>query len=639
MKHLIVGTAGHVDHGKTALVRALTGVDTDRLKEEKNRGITIELGFAPLTLPSGLAVDIVDVPGHERFVRQMVAGAAGIDLVVLVIAADEGVMPQTREHLQICALLGIRRGLVALTKTDMVDPDWRTLVAEDVREFLQGTFLEGAPVCPVSALAGEGLGDLLGALDAVAAAVEEEEDCGLFRLPVDRVFTMKGFGTVVTGSLISGAIAAGEAVDIFPRGVTAKIRGMQIHNEGVTEAAAGQRVAINLQGVEKAMLGRGDVLARPATLLPSRRLDVRASSLASAGRALKNRALVRFHAGTSELMARIILRDRDELKPGEAAAAQLFLEAPACCVAGDRFVLRSYSPVTTVGGGVVLDPLPKKHRRRDPEVASALTVLAEGDGAARTAVILERSGARGAAPGELCVRTGMPVRRLQKILDGLFAAHRAVLVDRDEMRAVAAGVYQDLQNRIVADLTDYHARHALKEGLSREELRTALGRAVTPKLFQMVLRDLEKAGRIVADREHVRLPGHQVQLGGELAALRQEMGDLYRDAGLAPPTLREIRERFADRVRPAESVLKVMLQEGELVKVSEDLYYHGDNLAALRERYRVLLIRDGKATPVEFKELTGLTRKFIIPLMEYFDLTKLTIRSGDQRLLREKEGK
>jgi len=398
-------------------------------------------------------------------------------------------------------------------------------------------------------------------------------------------------------------------------------------------------VAINLQGVEKAMLGRGDVLARPATLLPSRRLDVRASSLASAGRGLKNRALVRFHAGTSELMARIILRDRDELKPGEATAAQLFLEAPACCVAGDRFVLRSYSPVTTIGGGIVLDPLPKKHRRRDPEVAPALTVLAEGDGAARTAVILERSGARGATPGELGVRTGLPARRLQKILDGLFAAHRAVLVDRDEMRAVAAGIYQELQDRIVADLTAYHARHALKEGLSREELRTALGRAVTPKLFQMVLRDLEKAGRIVADREHVRLPGHQVQLGGELAALRQEMGGLYRDAGLAPPTLREIRERFAGRVRPAESVLKVMLQEGELVKISEDLYYHRDNLAALRERYRALLIRDGKATPVEFKELTGLTRKFIIPLMEYFDVTKLTIRSGDQRLLREKEGK
>ena len=378
MKHIVMGTAGHVDHGKTALIKRLTGVDTDRLKEEKERGITIELGFASLSLPDGRVLGVVDVPGHERFVRNMVAGAAGIDLVVMVIAADEGVMPQTREHLQICTLLGIRKGFVALTKIDMVDEEWLTLVREDVREFLRGTFLEDAPVVPVSSLTGAGFPELIETIARVADEVEEAADVGLFRLPVDRVFTMKGFGTVVTGTLTSGRVTTGEEVEIYPAGLRARVRGIQVHNQPVDTAEAGQRTAVNLQGVDRAVIERGYLLAGKGALAVSQRLDCLYRHLAGAARKLKNRALVRLHTGTSEVMARMILLDRDELEPGEEANAQLVLDAPLAVVAGDRFVVRSYSPVTTVGGGVILDPLSAKHKRFAQEVLEEFRLLSGG---------------------------------------------------------------------------------------------------------------------------------------------------------------------------------------------------------------------------------------------------------------------
>jgi len=363
MKHFIIGTAGHVDHGKTALIKAITGIDTDRLKEEKERGISIELGFASLTLPDGRTFGIVDVPGHERFIRNMVSGASGIDMVIMVIAADEGVMPQTREHLHICSLLGIKKGLVALTKVDMVAGEWLDLVKDDVREFLKGTFLEASPVIPVSSIAGTGLKELLDALGRVASEIEGESEEGPFRLPVDRAFTMKGFGTVVTGTLISGDIKLGEEVEILPPGITAKVRGIQIHNQSATIAEAGQRTAINLQGVERNTIVRGVVLARPRTFKPSIRLDVCLEYLSNNNRRLKNRNLVRFHVGTNEVIGRIILLDREDVEPGAKASTQIVLESPIVAMARDRFVIRSYSPVTTIGGGMIVDPLPKKHKR------------------------------------------------------------------------------------------------------------------------------------------------------------------------------------------------------------------------------------------------------------------------------------
>ena len=638
MKHIVLGTAGHVDHGKTALIKALTGIDTDRLKEEKERGITIDLGFASLTLKMGQTLGIVDVPGHERFIKNMVAGAAGIDLVVLVIAADEGVMPQTREHLHICSLLGIKRGLVALTKIDLVDKDWLELVTDDVREFLKGTFLESSPIVPISAVTGIGLPEFLIALNQVSSEMEEEYDTGIFRLPIDRVFTMKGFGTVVTGTLISGEVKVSEVVEILPKKLTAKIRGIQVHNQNVALGEAGQRTAINLQGVEKAAITRGDVLTRPGALEMSSRLDVSFEYLACADRRLKNRSLVRFHAGTSEIIARTILLNRDEIEPGEKCYAQLVLESPAVTMARDRFVIRGYSPVTTIGGGMIIDPLAKKQKRYVDRVLHESSLLHEGTPAERTATIIERAGFEGIGIGQLVMRTGIQQNHLRQILEKMFSERQAVLMDSDETRVVSLSIYENLQQRILQEARTYHEKFPLKEGLLKEELKTIMGRFVS-RLFNMAIKDLEKNGKIVIDRENIRLPGHSVNLEGELEDIRGKIFTLYLNAGLTPPSIKEVWEKFADRKVQTESVFNVMTREGVLIKVSEDLYFYRDALERLREDYKNLLLREGKATPASFKELTGLSRKFIIPLMEYFDMTKLTIRAGEHRILREREGK
>jgi selenocysteine-specific elongation factor len=638
MKHIVMGTAGHVDHGKTSLIKLLTGVDTDRLKEEKERGITIELGFASLKLSGGRTLGVVDVPGHERFVRNMVAGAAGIDLVVMVIAADEGVMPQTREHLQICSLLGIRKGFVALTKVDMVDPEWLTLIREDIRDFLKGTFLEGAPLVPVSSLTGVGLPEIVATIERVAQEVEDEADVGLFRLPVDRVFTMKGFGTVVTGTLVSGRVAVGEEVEISPVGIRARVRGIQVHNLPVESAEAGQRTAVNLQGIDRVAIERGYLLAAPGALLSSRRLDVVYRHLPGAARKMKNRTLVRLHTGTSEIMARVILLGQDELEPGSEACAQLVLEAPLAVVAGDRFVIRSYSPVTTIGGGLIVDPLPAKHKRTAAGVLDEYRILAGGSEAERVAVVMARAGIAGITEPRLILRTGIRRSELRRLLEGMFSARTAFLVDREEARVLAGPAYAGLQEGIVAELKAYHERFPLKEGLSREELRTTLGMTDGggQKIFGMALRELERRQEIVVEKESIRLTGHQVRLQGEMGDLREKLSALYREGGPAPPTVREVLERFADRKKEITSLLQVMTREGDLIRISEDLNFHRDALARLREEYRQLLVREGKATPTSFKELTGLSRKFIIPLMEYFDLTKLTMRAGEHRILRER---
>jgi len=624
-----------VDHGKTALIKRLTGVDTDRLKEEKERGITIELGFASLTLSDGRTLGVVDVPGHERFVRNMVAGAAGIDLVVLVIAADEGVMPQTREHLQICTLLGIRKGFVALTKIDMVDAEWLDLVREDVRTFLRGTFLEDVPVVPVSSLTGAGFPELIETIGKKAQEVEAGADVGLFRLPVDRVFTMKGFGTVVTGTLASGMVATGEEVEVSPIGLRARVRGIQVHNRTVETAEAGQRTAINLQGVDREMIERGHILADPGSLTASLRIDCLYRHLGGV-RKLKNRSLVRLHTGTCEVMARMILLDRDVLEPGTECCAQLILETPLATVAGDRFVIRSCSPVTTIGGGLIVDPLPAKHKRSSAAVLGEFKSLAGAGDEEKTAVVLERAGIGGITENLLIVRTGIRGRELRRRLEGMFGARKAVLVDREEMRVLSHPVYEAFQTEILRELQGYHERNPLREGLSREELRTTLerGDGAGQKIFTMALRELEKRGEIVAEKEMIRLTGHRVHLKGEMEDLREELSLVFQNGSLTPPTVREVLEQFSARKKEVASLIQVMTREGVLVRISEDLNFHRDALEKLREDYRRILIRDGQATPASFKELTGLSRKFIIPLMEYFDMTKLTMRAGDHRILR-----
>jgi selenocysteine-specific elongation factor len=636
MKHIIIGTAGHVDHGKTALVKALTGIDTDRLREEKERGISIELGFASLALQKHRTYGIIDVPGHERFIKNMVSGASGIDMVILVIAADEGVMPQTREHLDICALLGIRKGLVALTKTDIVEEDWLQLVTDDVHVFLKGTFLESSPVIPVSSLTGHGLQELKNAIAMVASETEKESDAGLFRLPIDRVFTMKGFGTVITGTLIAGEIRVGEEVEILPKRNIAKVRGIQIHSQAAIIAETGQRTAINLQGIDRESVERGDVLARPGTLRPSNRLDIHVEYLPVNEKKLKNRSLVRFHTGTVEVIGRIILLGREQIEPGDKDYAQVVFASPVVTVAKDRFVIRSYSPVTTIGGGAIIDPLPRKYRRSSEKTKSEYDRLLGGTDHERVLTIIERSGIDGLDIRELVVRTGIHENLIRTMVESLCTEKHAVLLDTDEFRVVSLFAYQNFQNRIRDEIRTYHERNSLKEGIAKEELRNTIGQFLTPRLFNMAIRDLEKKGEIVVEKEIVRMSTHRVDLKGELGELRNRIAALYSESGLTPPTIKEVMERFAYRKAAVESVLNVMVREGKLIKISEDLYFSKEVLFTLRENYKNLLMREGKATPLSFKGLTNLSRKYIIPLMEYFDATKLTIRTGEYRILREK---
>jgi len=636
MQHFVLGTAGHVDHGKTSLIKALTGVDTDRLKEEKERGITIELGFASLSLPSGRTLGIVDVPGHEKFIRNMVAGAAGIDLVLMVIAADEGVMPQTKEHLQICSLLGITTGLVALTKIDLVEKEWLELVQSEITEYLQDTFLAGAPIVPVCASQGQGIPELLGEIDKTVRRLGEKTDDGIFRLPVDRIFTMKGFGTVVTGTLISDKIKIGEEVQILPDKISARIRGIQVHNRSTEEAFSGQRTALNLQGIEKSTLERGNVLVRPQTAWPTERLDVFFEYLSSNTRKLKNRSLARLHTGTAEIMARIVLLDADELSPGEASFAQLILENEDVAVGGDHFVLRSYSPVTTIGGGRILDPQPGKHKRKNPKILEDLKILQSGALPEKILVLLDRAGFTGIAIRRLAFRLGVSVKKIREALEKLFSDRRAILLSGEDTTALSAGLYAHLEELLIQSLADYHRSHPLKEGISKEELKAALPEAVSGKLFNMVLAGLGRKERIVSDKDHVRLASHHVQLEGEEDALRQDIASVYAQAGLAPPSLSDVMARFSHQKEQAQNIVRLMIQDGDLVKINEELCFARAALDKLREDYKSKLIRDGRATPATFKDLTGLSRKYIIPLMEYFDASKLTVRVEDHRILREK---
>ena len=478
MKQIILGTAGHIDHGKTSLIRALTGIDTDRLKEEKERGITIELGFAHLQLPDGRLLGIVDVPGHEKFVKNMVAGATGIDLVALVIAADEGVMPQTREHLEICSILEIKHGLVVLTKVDMVDPDWLELVREDVSEYLSETFLAEAPVAEVSSVTGEGIPELIELINRMTRDIPERDMGHLFRLPIDRVFTMKGFGTVITGTSISGTIRTGDEVTVYPQGITSKIRGIHVHNEAMEEVHAGLRTAINLQGIEKMMLQRGNVVATKDSLRSTYMLDVVLDLLKSAPRKFKNRAKVRFHAGTAEIISTLVLLDRDELNPGETCLAQIRLDAPTTVLKGDRFVLRSYSPVRTIGGGQILHPLPGKKKRFQERVLNELKMLQKGEEEEVIEIFVSLGRFKGVGEEELSFLTNMSRKKLTEQLNALKSKQRIIRFDKEQGTMIHADFMEKARSELLETLSQYHKDFPLKQGLVKEELRS---RMIGPK--------------------------------------------------------------------------------------------------------------------------------------------------------------
>ncbi|MBI4012843.1 MAG: selenocysteine-specific translation elongation factor [Candidatus Rokubacteria bacterium] len=631
MRHVVVGTAGHIDHGKSTLVRALTGIDPDRLKEEKERGITIDIGFAHLDLGDGLTLGIVDVPGHERFVKNMLAGVGGIDLVMLVVAADEGVMPQTREHLAICQLLRVRSGLVVLTKADLTEPEWLELVQDDVRGFLRGTFLEGRPLVPVSAKTGAGLDALRRQLAELARAVPPRDTDATFRLPIDRVFTIRGFGTVVTGTVAAGQVAVDERVEVYPRQVQAKVRGLQTHGQAVPAAVAGQRTAVNLQGVERAALERGDVLSLPGLLRPTFMLDATCELLADAPTPLAPRQRVRFHVGTSEVMARVHLLDRDELPPGERGYVQLRLEAPVVALPRDRYVIRSYSPMVTIGGGELLDVAPAK-ARRSPALVARLAVLERGEPEAVIEEYLRRVGRGGARTSDLRARTPFGPEALRRLLADLTARGRALLVDRESYVHVEAA--DRLREEALAALGAFHAREPLKPGMSKEELRTRLG-GLDERVFLFLLDRFAAGGAIAVEKDKVRLAGHQVRLDAQQQGQLDRLETEFREAGVAPPS---VEEAFATlgMTRPDEqALLQVLLDERRLVRVKEGLYFHVEPLRAAEVRVAAFLREKKEITPQDMKDLLGVSRKYAIPLLEYLDAQRLTVRVGDRRVLRE----
>ncbi|MDX2502478.1 MAG: selenocysteine-specific translation elongation factor [Deltaproteobacteria bacterium] len=634
MKQIIVGTAGHIDHGKTSLIKAITGTNTDRLKEERERGITIELGFASLDLPGGQHLGIVDVPGHEKFVKNMVAGATGIDIVVMVIAADEGVMPQTREHMEICALLGIEHGLIAMTKTDMVEEDWLELALEDIREFCHGTFLEEAPILPVSSVTGEGIPELISTLDEIAGSIPLRPPSSLFRLPIDRVFTMKGFGTVITGTLVAGKINVGDTIMVYPTGITSKVRGLQVQKQSAESAAAGMRTAINFQGLDRAAVKRGEVLSVPGGLVASYMVDISFHYLASNKKPLKNRTLVRFHTGTSEVMGYLILLDQEELPAGQTTVAQLRLDSAVAIVKDDRFVVRSYSPVRTIGGGQVLNPIPQKHKRLRDDVVEGLQQLADDDPEAVISQQIQQAGYGGVSFAHLKIMTNLTDKQLDTACQHLLSQKTIIQTDKEKRIFLHQSTFDQLKQRASEYLGAYHADNPLKAGMPKEELKSKFPQLSDSKVFNLILNQMIKSNQIVQEENTVRLSDHRVALGADQSKIRKKILDLYHQGSLQPPYFRDVPNLLDVDPHHTNDVMLLLVEEGQIVKTKDDLYFHIDAITELKNRLVNFLKTNGDITTPQFKEMTGASRKFVIPLIEYFDASKVTLRVGDSRKLR-----
>ena len=636
-RSVVVGTAGHIDHGKSSLVLALTGTDPDRLKEEKARGITIDLGFAHARI-GDLDVAFVDVPGHERFVKNMLAGVGGIDAVLLVIAADESVMPQTREHFAICRLLEIPAGVVALTKADLVDADTLELARVEARELIAGSRIEGAAIVPVSSTTGEGLDALRAALAEIGGAVPDRAVGGVARLPVDRVFSMRGFGTVVTGTLTSGTMTVDDELVLQPGDRRVKVRGLQVHGVAQRTAEAGRRVAVNLSGVDVADVARGQTLSRASALEDTRRLDVVIDLLDDA-KALRHGARVRFHQGTSELLGRVALatdatiaadaRTVPQLQPGGRGYARIRLEAPAVVTRGDRFILRQYSPSMTIGGGRVLDPSPARSPIRNAEGIARFARL-DGTDEEAALVFVKEGRAAGIAVDALARRLGLTLTQASSLADRLAADGRVVRV-KD---ALFDGPHlRELEARLITMVTEHHAAQPMSEGLPREEARERVFARAAPALFDAIVAGLQAGGRI-GGRDRLALPGRGVSLSPEEARAQQALDRVYRDAGLAPPDAAAAAAAAQVPSAVADRISKLLLRQKTLVKV-DTLLFHADALERLKAEVKALK-GQGTAAKVDvagFKERYGISRKYAIPLLEWLDRERVTRRSGDARVV------
>lgn len=629
MKSIIVGTAGHIDHGKTALVKALTGIDADRLDEEKRRGITIDLGFAHIQLPGSngevLQLGFVDVPGHERFVRNMLAGVGGIDLVLLVIAADESIKPQTREHFDILQMLGVQRGITVLTKSDNVDAETLDVVRLEVEEFLRGTFLEPpkAPIIGVSSLTGAGLGDLKRAMLAAAAQVQPRDSQAIARLPIDRVFTMKGFGTVVTGTLIAGTIRKDEELELFPSGRRVRVRGIQVHGHTSDEASAGQRTALNLTGATTEDISRGMMLAPPKIFASTRQVDVQLRLLPSAPRPIKQRARAHFHSHTMETVAELRVIGNSQIRPGETLFARALLPEPTLLLPGDRFILRQFSPMITIGGGIILDALP---RLRLPKNDDALAIFAEGDVDESLRKRIFRTSHQGISISRLIAESGLTKAAIETALAAPLRATELVRIG-DEL--LGAGHLEALKVLIGNSIADFQKKNPLEQGIAKERLREQT--KAEPSIFDRTLEMLAIQKKIEIAGDLVRLPGQGVVMKDEEAESKKKIEEAFAGAGLKVPALHEVLAGLRiDKVR-AQKIVTLLLRERALIKISEELVFHR---TALEELRRQITSRKEKSATIDvaaFKDMTGVTRKYAIPLLEYLDRERVTKRVGDSR--------
>ncbi len=638
MKHLIVGTAGHIDHGKSALVKALTSIDPDRLKEEKERGLTIDLGFAYLDLADGTRVAFVDVPGHERFVKNMLAGAAGMDIVILVVDATESVMPQTREHLDIMKLLGLSRGIVALTKVDIADAEMVEIVEEEVKDLTQDSFLEGAPIVGVSSKTGEGLDEIKRLIaDAVGEQRQKSEE-GLFRFPIDRVFTMKGFGTVVTGTVFSGWLAEDEPVVALPGGLSARARQLQSHNAKQERISAGMRASLNLANLSVQQLGRGDTLIRPGTAEPTHMLDAKVRLLPSAPRALKRTSTIKLYAATSQRPAGMTLVDAAALEPGQECYAQLRLSQPLCIFRGDHIVLRGGSPEFTIGGGIVLDVAPVRYRRKDTGRPGWLQTLENATAEQAAPAFLSRQKVGGRLR-ELAIRACEPLKRLRSDVVGKIDAGEILSADvGDDLLLISREAFEVLKDKLLAEIARFFDSQPHRLFMPREELRSRLGPKLAPQLFEMMLGELTGGGKLKDKREGVCLSGREVRITPAQKAAKERMESIFREAACSPPTFSQAGEKLGDP-KTAKQMTALLLEEGVLTKISPTLAYHSDHLGPATDKLREHFKTSDKLGVGDLKSLLGVSRKHAVPLLEYFDRIGFTTRVGDYRILKEKARK
>ncbi len=628
MNHVIIGTAGHVDHGKTCLIKALTGIDTDRLAEEKKRGITIELGFASLKLPDGTVAGIVDVPGHERFIRNMLAGAGGIDIAMLIVAADEGVMPQTREHLSILSLLNIPRGIIVITKCDTVEPDWVELVKDDIKEAVGGTFLEGADMVAVSAFTGMGLDELKAKLMELAAHSGGKDLSRPFRLPADRVFTLGGFGTVITGTLIEGTLKEGDEITLYPSGLSTRARSIQVHSKDVKEAYGGQRVAVNLAGIKREDIERGEVIAAPGSMMPSMMADVYLSCLKEGMRDIKTGSRVHLYHGAREILSKVILMDREVLHPGESCYAQLRLEESFAAKRGDRFVVRFYSPVETVGGGEILDPCPLKHRRGDKKALSVMEIKHKGDKKEIVSALISEHSRSWTPISEIAVLASLPLEEAKEQAGALEKEGKAVMIGKDiclDMEYV-----KKIRRQAVSTLSAYHKANPLRGGMKREELRSRLLADIKISDMDSLINYFISSGSLKEQAGLVSLSSFKVEAGEKLRKLMEEISAIYKKAGYTPPATDDVIAQSGSK--QASQVLEAMVTSGALVRLDAQINMDAGLYGEAKEKALSIIDQKGQVTLGEFRDALGTSRKYAVALLESFDKARITKMKGEGRI-------